>query len=173
METRVLRGHDGWVTTARFSPDGRTVVSAGADWSIRVWDTKTGRQLQVMEHVDGGTGAAFSPDGRLVASIGDYPCNHVLLWEAATGKERAELPRVGETNVTSVAFAPDRRTLAAGLETGEIMLWDVATGQEVRRLKGHQGPVTAVAYSRDGGTLVSGSWDGTALTWTIPAEARP
>jgi WD40 repeat protein len=65
----------------------------------------------------------------------------------------------------SVAFSPDGRTLAAGSENGTIMLWDAASGTEIRTLQGHSSSVNSVAFSPDGRTLASGSGDNTIKLW--------
>ena len=44
-----LRGHEGWVTTVAFSPDGSWIVSGGEDKTIRIWDSHTGKQIRVFE----------------------------------------------------------------------------------------------------------------------------
>lgn len=64
--------------------------------------------------------------------------------------------------VTSAAFSPDSKTLAAGRrKQGDerkvtLKLWDVATGKVKASLKGHTNGVSCVAFSSDGKTLVSG-----------------
>jgi WD40 repeat protein len=48
-----------------------------------------------------------------------------------------------------------------------IQLWDVETREEIRRLAGHEGPVTALHFSPDGSTLISGSIDESLRLWNV------
>jgi WD40 repeat protein len=125
-------------------------------------------------HTDTVRSVAFSPDGRLLASGSDD--NTIKLWEVATGREVRTLSGHG-WDVTSVAFSPDGRLLASGscgkagfffpCVQGEIKLWDVASGREVRTLSGHTNWVTSVAFSPDGRLLASGSDDNTIKLWEV------
>ena len=65
------------------------------------------------------------------------------------------------TSVNSEAFSPDGTQLASGSWDRSIRLWDVSTGQEVRRTEGHSDWDFSVVFSPDGTRLVSRSDDGT------------
>jgi WD40 repeat protein len=73
----------------------------------------------------------------------------------------------GNSNVASVAFSPDGRTLASGSFQKPITLWDVATGQQIRTMEGQTATTTSVAFSPDGRTLASGSWDHTIKLFDV------
>jgi WD40 repeat protein len=78
---------------------------------------------------------------------------------------RADLATSGD-QITALAFAPDGRTLAVGVDRA-VQLWDVAAGRLVARLEGHQGQVKCLAYAPDGMRLASGSSDRTVRLWDM------
>jgi len=65
-----LKGHTLYVMSAAFSPDGRRIVSASCDSTIRIWDAQTGRQIgkPLEGHTDYVWSVAFSPDGQRIVS---------------------------------------------------------------------------------------------------------
>jgi hypothetical protein len=100
----------------------------------------------------------------------------VCVWAALTGKEMARFQSLGW--VDALAFSPSGRTLAAGgiplsgaddATTFPIFLWELWTGQEIRRMGVGQGPVTALAFTSDGRILASGGSDSTILLWDLGA----
>ncbi len=162
-ERSTFKGHGDYVSSVIFSPDGQTLASGSADKTVKLWDTKTGKELVTFKgHGDRVSSLAFSPDGRTLAS--GSADKTVRLWEVKTARELASLKGHG-LYVLSVIFSPDGRTLASGGLDKMVKLWDAKTGQELATFKGHRSTVHSVAFSPDGRTLASGSADGTVKLW--------
>jgi WD40 repeat protein len=108
---------------------------------------------------------AFSPDGSLLALAGtslDLRRTSDLALVKSLGLANQEI------ELTSLAFAPDGETLAAGMRDGGIWMWEVSTGDELAWLEGHTLSVTGLAFTPDGRGLVSSSEDGTLRLWGVP-----
>ncbi|MFB8795290.1 MAG: WD40 repeat domain-containing serine/threonine-protein kinase [Microcoleus sp.] len=145
--------HSYAVKSVVFSPDGKVLASVRSDSTIKLWEMKTGREINSLSgHHNSAGFAAFSPDGKVLASGGD---RKIKLWEVATGREINSLS--GHSNwVNSVAFSPDGQVLASGGDGETIKLREVKTGRKINFLSGHSGSVWSVAFSPDGKVLASG-----------------
>jgi hypothetical protein len=125
-----LRGHEGWVWGATFSPDGTRIVTASYDKTARIWDAATGQQIGEPLRGHGGpvASAAFSPDGkRIVTASWDGTAR---LWDAATRQPTAELTG-HKDNVNSAAFSPDGKRIVTASTDKTARLWEIFADTQV------------------------------------------
>jgi WD40 repeat protein len=154
---------------AAFSPDGLLVAGSGqaADGGgpvVRLWRWRQRKLIMARGgFADRADGVAFSPSGFLLAGAGG---KEVRVWRVGDGSLVAVLH--GRGDLTSVAFDPSGKLIAAGGSSGAAWVWDLRSTRRVTRLTGHRDTVTAVGFSADGRYLVTAGHDGVARVWTVP-----
>jgi WD40 repeat protein len=104
---------------------------------------------------------AFSPDGTLLAVPSGA---EVRVFAASTGACR-KVFHSDTWRVFAVAFSADSSTLAAACGNGNVVLWDVKTGQKLHVLVGHHEWAGKLAFAPQGHVLASASADGTVRVW--------
>jgi WD40 repeat protein len=156
------------VLAVTFAPDGKTLASGGSwDSTVHLWDVATGKPRR---RFGGHTGLvcslAFSSDGKsLISASRDHS---IRLWEIARGQERQCVTGQQELGLASVAFSPDRKTIATGgWLDNTVRLTEWATGKELRLFGKHRDRVWTVAFSPNGKTLASGGEDAVIRLWDI------
>ncbi len=178
-------GHMARITGIAFTPDGRQLVSASDDKTIRLWDLASGKTVRTIrgDSAPGQAGKVFamvlSPDGKWLAAGGWLPgtreeSDAIRLYEFASGKLVALLK--GHTNVVNgLAFSPDGSRLISGSQDKTAILWDTGIGAGTRvaepkllhRLEGHKAEIYAVGFSPDGSRAVTGSSDKDLRLWHV------
>ena len=140
-----------------FSPDGKT-LAGGLDSKrgseFKLWDAATGTEIHSFKGYSGSDYplqyVTFSPNGKILA--GNIK-EGVTFFDVSTGKQLYTIK--GKPPIT---FSVNGKILATAIRRDyTIRLWDVATGKEIRLLKGHSHGVSSMAFSRDGKTLASSS----------------
>ncbi|WP_433330477.1 hypothetical protein [Spirillospora sp. CA-294931] len=155
-------------TAMVLSPDGRRVATAGSG-PVRVWDLVRGGEPVVVDRRPRlGATLAFSADGgTLAVGDGDGP----KVWRVSGQGPPVEIalpkgPAGGLWN-GGLAFAPDGRRLAAGRADGTVGIWDLASRERPRVLRGGRKPSADLVFGPDGRLLAGAAADGTVLIWDV------
>jgi len=160
---RILRGHSDKVAGVALTPDGRTIVTAGEDRTLRMWDAPSGACVRVLTgHDDKLTSVCLAPDA--VTAVSGSEDQTVRVWDLASGRCARVLE--GHTDrITGVAIAEDGTLAVSGSWDGTLGIWDTASGRCLGRLEGEK--VTAVALTPDGKLALSAGEDGVLRVWDV------
>jgi periodic tryptophan protein 2 len=173
-ESYVLKqqGHFDSMNTIAYSPDGQKIITAADDGKIKVWDVKSGFCVVTFtEHMGGVTACEFRKTGNVLytASLD----GSVRAWDLIRYRNFRTFTAPTRLSFSSLAVDPSGEVVCAGsIDSFDIHIWSVQTGQLLDTLSGHEGPVSSLAFSPDGSTLVSGSWDKTVRVWNFFARTQ-
>lgn len=170
-------GHRAVVWGLTFTPDGRYLITAGADKVVRVWDWRTGKTVRIIRGQAGFgqsgviDAIALSPDGKWLAVGGSLKAAGDILmpiriYDFASGELKALL-KGHKAPVIALSFSPNSSLLISGSFDNTAIIWDVESGQMLHRLEGHDAEIYNVGFSPDGATAVTGSYDKTLRLWGV------
>jgi WD40 repeat protein len=164
---KVLKGHKWDVRAVAFSRDGKRLVSASRDETVRIWDVATGEEVKVIRVGEPLAAVALSPDGRYVL-VGTLGASSIVRLDLKSEKAVVSLP--GHLNrVMGVCFTRDGKRAVSASQDGTLRIWDMRTLKLIHTLKGHESSVAAVALSVDGQRAVSGGADKKLYIWDLSA----
>ena len=165
--------HTKAIRRARFSPDGRRVVTASEDRSAQVWDVAAGKPIgKPVLHGNWVYDADFSPDGEWLVTAGFD--NSASLWEVKTGRQLWTWPH--DAAVRSAAFSPDGRYVALTAWDFTTRIWDLhrkSLRPAFPPLK-HNSLVHCVRFDPSGRRLLTANASGVLAVWDFaPINWRP
>jgi WD40 repeat protein/tRNA A-37 threonylcarbamoyl transferase component Bud32 len=162
---RTFEGHNEFINSVCFSPDGKTALSGSYDKTIKLWNVETGICIRTFEgHNKSIQSVCFSPDGKTVLSSSWD--DTIKLWDAEIGI-CIQTFEGHISGIKSVCFSPDGKTVLSGKYDKTIKLWDVKTGICIRTFEGHNDYIWSVCFNPDGKTALSGSVDKTIKLWDV------
>ncbi|QDV49253.1 c-type cytochrome domain-containing protein [Gimesia fumaroli] len=162
------------IKAVAFSEDGKQVVTGDDSKQVRVWDTTTGKELDTLAgHTAAVSAVEYTSKTIVVSGSADKTILIQSLqpvWSliAQLGADTKDPMKVGGSPITNRAlcldFSPDGKLLAVGggdpSRSGEVILFDVATGKVVRKLENaHSDTVLGLKFSRTGKSLLTGAAD--------------
>jgi WD40 repeat protein/DNA-binding SARP family transcriptional activator len=167
-----LEGHATTLRALAFSPDSRTLLAGSLNQErlgdLILWDAESCQMLRRFETTHEISSIAFSADGRQ-AITGQAYSPVVTLWDVSSGREvRRFVTDVypERSSILDVAFGPNDQTiLGSGSES--LYMWDVESGEIVRRYRGHSGLIYSQDVSPAGEDIVSSSEPGEVILWDL------
>lgn len=155
-------GFSNGIFAGSFSADGKRIVGAVTDHTIRIWDM-TGKRLVLLRSPQQRIKSPIlsvnlSPNGRYIVTTAD---NKTHIWDVSD-RLIAELQSDGKP-MTRASFSPDSQRIVT-IAGSTATLWDIS-GRRLTELKQHQGDVTSASFSPDGQWIVTTSTDETAKLW--------
>lgn len=159
-----LKGHRGAVASLAYSEDGRLLVTAGADATLKVWNANAFTLARSID-LDAGPATSVALAGnRALTGHGD---GRVVLWDISRGEKLGTFRR-NEASVWSVTFAGSADRFAATGHDWKVALWDAkTTTAPVHVFEGHESAAQAVAFDPKGTLLASGGADKTVRVWNL------
>jgi WD40 repeat protein len=150
-----LRGHTDFVQEVAFSPDGKTLVTASNDHTVRLWDvvsrTQRGKPLQ---HPDGVNAAVVTPDGSALFTADDK--GYLRVWPMS-GRGRSTGFEAGFGPLTTLALSPRGGIMATGDSGQYVRLWSLDKGKAGPAIETQSGNIESLAFSPDGHLLAVGT----------------
>lgn len=152
---RWLEAHEAAVNTVVFVDD-RHLVSAGDDFSVRLWDRLSAESRLLGRHKGKVMSVAISPDGRLVASASWD--GSIGLWPIGGGE--ATFLKGHKAGVNDVVFSADGSLLYSASTDGTIRTWDVVRRAQKRLMLRHGFGINVLTLNHSRGWLAYGAVDG-------------
>ncbi|MDB9348062.1 eIF2A-related protein [Nodularia spumigena] len=152
--------NDIFLTRINFSPDGKTLATAG-DKTVKLWNL-SGKLLQTLSgHEANVSTVNFSADGKIIATAAADKT--VKLWHIQTGEMFRSL--LHNENVYSIGFSPHGQVLITA-NADEINFWNL-DGELVHSLGGHEGIISQVNLSLDGKFMASVDINNQVILWSL------
>jgi periodic tryptophan protein 2 len=173
-ESYILKqqGHFDSLNAIAYSPSGAHVITCADDGKVKLWDVSSGFCIVTFtEHLSGVTACEFAKRGNVLFT-GSLD-GSIRAWDLIRYRNFRTFTAPTRLSFSTIAVDPSGEVICAGsLDSFDIHIWSVQTGQLLDQLTGHEGPVSSLAFSPNGGSIVSGSWDHTVRVWSVFARTQ-
>ncbi|XP_010631151.1 WD repeat-containing protein 88 [Fukomys damarensis] len=171
--------HDTFVSSCKFSPDGKYVVSGlDIDRGICIMDAENIATVAYIEdhHRRSITACCFDPDSQRVASVSLDRC--IKIWDVTSRTTLLTISRAHESAISNCCFTFSGHFLCTTSWDKTLKIWNVYTGEFRNRgacvtlMQGHKGCVSSCCFARDSSFLISGGFDKTVAIWDVAEGYR-
>lgn len=165
----IASAHRGVINSVAFSPDGRSIVSAGNDGAVRLWTSQGVPIRTISQGHPNLWSACFSPDGTRVAC--GARGGDILLFDLAHESRRLVIS-TGSARVPMVEFSPDGSRLVSCAWSGSAGLWDASSGRSVVAFEDVPADTRVARFSRDGREIYLGADNRTLSVYDAASGKR-
>lgn len=159
----VLKGHTGKVNSIAISADGKRLLSASDDKTVRIWDITLGKETGKRTFAAEATAVAITDEGKVATAAG----TQVELWNPATPDEKPITVFTGhKQSVKHLAISLDGKHLVGSGPEIIVCYWG-GDGLLATSFNSHVGPVTAVSIDAAGTKAVSAGQDGKIVVYDL------
>ncbi|CAM9547553.1 WD repeat-containing protein 48 [Petromyzon marinus] len=169
-----MEHHTDWVNDVVLCCNGRTLISASSDTTVKVWNAHKGFCMSTLRtHKDYVKALAYAKDKEQVASAGLD--RQIFLWDvntltaltASNNTVTTSSLSGNKDSIYSLAMNQMGTIIVSGSTEKVLRVWDPRTCAKLMKLKGHTDNVKALLLNRDGTQCLSGSSDGTIRLWSL------
>ncbi|MEL7242898.1 MAG: hypothetical protein AAGM40_11200 [Cyanobacteria bacterium J06573_2] len=162
---RTLTGHNGAVLAVTVTPNGKYLISASKDNTIKVWNFQTGEEFFTLSgHSDWVLTLAVTPDSKQV--ISGSKDKTLKIWSLETGKEIDTLK--GHTRpINALVVTPNGKTLISASGDSTFRVWDLENKKEVFNSYNHGYDITALAITPNGEQVILAISNNKIVVWSL------
>lgn len=155
------------ISTLNFDAEGKFLFSGSYDGTIRAYDAVNFENNRTEKSIAFGNRI----NDLVVMAKGTFiVASNKTTFEQINGNKQVLRTFTGHSaGINSLDLSPNKKMIASGSDDKSIILWDVLTAKEIKRLKGHGWKVTSVQFSTDGKYLLSTCNNGEVKLWDIEA----
>jgi WD40 repeat protein len=167
----VLTEHDGDIVNAKYDYSGKFIVSSAYDNKIRIWNSKTGQCLKVLDTKNslGSRILSFFPnDNTHILSL--FREKDIRVWDLEENRLNRLKISVDNTKGGAVSYSNNGKIIASSGDNNLIYLWNASTGEKIHTLRGHNASVRSIAFNPKDNFLLSSSHDSTLRIWDVKTE---
>ncbi len=167
VKTASFKAHDGAVSGLSLSGDGRLIVTASSDRTLRIWNRDSLKEAGAIYLDDGPATSLSVRNNRALTTHAD---GSTVIWDLDSRQRLYRFKR-NDASVWAATFAGSEDRVASAGHDWTVALWETASESAPARLfEGHESAVQALASDASGRWLASGGADKTVKLWDLESR---